>query len=406
MATCHLPLSWSLIAAHTSLASWPLENALRAFIGHPSIASFPPKQTWAGPTGLQLMPTLTSLHDPGPTLRLVATAWSAVIIASLVCKPPTKPEGAVLSETTILRIHEMASRQPYPMPPDDGGDEGAILALPFAQNPRKQSLFIFWLFLLLVAGAAAYFFSPLWMAVVSRHIAEQHGKLSWAVILISSTILANISDPFCQFGFFLWSAIRLSIETAIWTAVTLLFKPVATAHSASQQVMRIAHYLSRWYLRIPLDLPLPQDVDRSTTLMSSAVSVVGGYHLIGGRVARTYMLVLKSMVEQPVKLVHLYSSLRDAYAPIVPTHHFQSWAWWAIKHILAFMLGELSWRSISWSKLFIIPPRSHLQLAIDPIQREQRRQAVEQADIKRLVQKLVANAGLGSGTSASDSPSS
>ncbi|KAJ7449619.1 hypothetical protein FB451DRAFT_1287476 [Mycena latifolia] len=434
MDICYFPLSWSF-AARTSLDSWPpLENVFRAFIGHTSIGSFQPKRTWTTPIHIDLTPTLTSLHDPCPTLRLVATACTITIIGSLVSlavflfvwrsvNSPTKAERAILSETAILRIHEMASRQPYPMPPDDGGGDGTLPALPFAQNPRRQSLFIFWIFFLLVAGAATYFLSPFWTIPVSRHIAQQHNKLAWTLALVLSVVFANIADRFCQFAFFLVPPVRSAIQAAIWVAITLFFKPAATAHSASVQVTRMANYLSHWYLGIPLGRPLPERVHRSSTFLSSAVTAVGGYHLVSGRVARNYMLILKLMVQEARRLVHLYFSLQDA--PI-PTTHFRSWAWWGTKHILTFILGELSWRSISWSRLSIllgptlticsyniykynqniVPPRSHLQLALDPIRHELQRQAVGQADLKRLLQKLdqrLANADLGSKVGAVDS---
>ncbi|KAJ6591672.1 hypothetical protein DFH09DRAFT_1137659 [Mycena vulgaris] len=416
MDICHLHLSRSLIAAHTSLHSWPLENALRAFIGQPYIAHthIATKHTWPWPMYPELKPTLTSLYAPGPTPRLVATACSVALIGSLVslalflfvwrsATSLPKPERAALSENAILRIHKMASRQPYPMPPDDGGDGATFPALPFARNPRKQSLFIFLLFLLLVAGTAAYFLSPFWLGAVSRHVSEQHNKVSWALTVVLSTILVNISDRFLQFAFFLVPPIRSIIQASIWMVVTVLFKPAATAHSAHLQSARIAHYLSHRCFGIPLNRPLPARVDRSTTLVSSAVSAVGGYRLVSSRVARNYMLILKAMVQEPLELVQIYSSVKDAR--LFPTNIFQSWAWWATKHLLTFILGELSWRSISRPKLFVllaptlsicsygiykynqvtVPPRSYLQLSLDPIHHELQRQAVEQADMKRIL---------------------
>jgi hypothetical protein len=260
-----------------------------------------------------------------------------------------KPERAVLSEETVLRIHEMASHQPYPMPPDGGGG-GTFSGLPFDQN-HKKSLFIFWLFFLAIAGAAAYYLSPFWLDVVSRHVTDQHSRLSWALTFVLSAVLANMSDRFLQFVFFLVPPIRSFIQGATWMLVTLYLKPATTAHSAYGQVMKMANRLSHWCFGIPLPLLLPARVDRSTTLMANAVSVVSGYHLINSRIARNYMLILKSLVQEPLHLRHAYFALRDA--PIFPTIYFQSWTWWAMNHILRFILGELSWRSISWLKLFV-----------------------------------------------------
>ncbi|KAJ7733241.1 hypothetical protein DFH07DRAFT_845847 [Mycena maculata] len=414
MDVCHPPVFWSPLA-HTSRDAWPLEYALRAFVGRWSTASFSLEEASTWPTHIGLKPTLTSFHVTRPALHLVATACSVAIIASLTSlalfllvwkfqNPPSKPEVAVLSERAVLRIHDMASRQPYPMPPDDGGD-GIFPVLPFAKNPRKQSLFIFWLFLLVFGCVVAYVLSPLWVIVVSSYVADNHSRLSWTLTLVLSAVLANISVQFLQFVFFVWPPIKSTIQWANWM-VFISFKSAYTAHSAYLRGIQIAQYLSHRCLGVPLDHPLPRPIDRLAIFIAGVVSAVGGYHLISSRVARNYMLILKSIIQAPQRLGHIYFSLRQA--PIFPTHHFQNWAWWAAKRILTYILGELSWRSISWPKLFvllgptlvvcvygiykynqvIVPPRSSLQLALDPIHGEQRRQAIELAEIYRILKNL------------------
>ncbi|KAJ7077846.1 hypothetical protein B0H15DRAFT_555940 [Mycena belliarum] len=416
MDICGPPLPRAFMSGHTS-KSWALESALRALIRQRP--TFPEGHAWTQSmhSDSDLKPTLTSLHDPGPTLRAVATAYSIAIIVSLVAllliwkcaSSPTESKDAALSEATILRIHEIASRQPYPGPPDDeDGEPGTFPALPFFQNPRRQGLFIFWLFFLLVTGAAAYLLSPFWAPPVSRHITEQHNKLAWMLTLCLSVVLANISDRFCHFAFFLVPPVKLTIHAAAWIVVTLVFEPVVFGHSASLQIRRIARYLAHLYLRIPLDFPLPTPVDRLTTLVSGAVSALGGYHLISSRVARNYMFISKSLISQATqKLVHTQTSLGEA---AIPTIYYQSWARWVTRYLLNFILarGQLSWNKVSWLKLsvllgpalilcsyniykynqIVVRPRSQLQLALDPIHQELRRQAVGQADVKRLLQKL------------------
>ncbi|KAJ7504482.1 hypothetical protein B0H11DRAFT_519833 [Mycena galericulata] len=414
MNICGLPLSWpSLI--HTSLEAWPIEYALPAFVRRPLIASSPPK---VASTHVELKPTLTSFHVLGPTLHLVATACSLAIIVGLTSlalllllwsrrpENPTPKPGGVLSERAVLRIYEIASRQPYPMPPDDGGGDDTFPALPFANNARKQSLFIFWLFLLVVGCAIAYALSPIWFAVVASFVADKRSRLSWTLTLILSAILANISGQFLRFAFILWAVMKSTIQWAKWMVLMISVEPAVTAHSAYLQVTRIAHYLSHWCFGSPLDQPLPQHIDRSATFMSFVASALGGYHLISSRVVRNYMVILKSIIHGSRKLGHLYFSWRQA--PIFPTNYFQYWAWWVTKYVLTFSLGELSWTSISWPKLLmllgptiilcahgiykynqvIVPPRSHLQLALDPISREQRRQAIELMDVHRLLKNL------------------
>ncbi|KAJ7115865.1 hypothetical protein C8R44DRAFT_983814 [Mycena epipterygia] len=449
MEICHLSRPWSFLS-HTSLDSWPLEYTLRAFIRHPSIDTFSPKHTSQRPH-FELQPTLTTFHTKGPPLRLVATACSLALIGSLISLavflllwtskiPPTKaPVGAALSETTVLRIHDMASRQPYLMPPPDGGDDGTFTFLPFADNSRKQSLFMFWLVFLVVAGVAAYYFRPVWLPAVLRHIAEQNNRLSWTGTIFLSVVLAKLTARFLAFAFFLVPVIKSTILWIKWMAITIFVKPATTAHSAHLEVARIAHCISHWYLGIPLNRPLPERVDRSITQVSSVVSVVAGYRLISSRVARNYALIIKSMIQRPLEVGHIYLSLRHAD---FLTNRFQTWGWWATKHILRFSLGELSLRSISWLKLsaltapslvicayaiykynqVIVPPRTVLQVALDPIHRElyeqrigahkrdvklaeiTRKQDVVLAEITLLLQTLgqrAVNADLGS---AQDAP--
>lgn len=356
MDICGLPRSWSLLV-HTS---WPLEYALRVFEQNPSTA-YSPKPTLS-PTRIQVKPSLTGFHVLAPPFGVVAIACGLAIVGGLISlavflllwssrPPPPKPQAAILSESTVLRIYDMASRQPYQMPPDGDGDPGTFPALPFARNPRKQSLFIFWLCFLAIAGAIAYVLSPFWQVAVTSYIAQKHATLSWTFTLILSVVLANIIGQFLQFAFFFVPIIRSAIQWAKWIVIITSVEPAATVYAAYLQVARTAQYLSHRYLGIPLNLPLPERIERSTTLVSTAVSAVGGYHLISSRVARNYTLLLKSIFQVPLSLCDTYVSLR--HAPIFPTYHFQIWAWWTTKHILRFVLGELSWTTISWQKLSV-----------------------------------------------------
>ncbi|KAJ7180563.1 hypothetical protein C8R46DRAFT_1318554 [Mycena filopes] len=413
MNLCHLPRSWTLLV-HT----WSLEHALWA--SHPNpFVGYPPRHTSTWPP--QIKPTMTEFREEPPS-NVVATACSLAIIGGLVTlvaslafwssqrPPPPKLPPAALSEATVLRIHDMASRQPYPqMPPDDGGDPGTFTALPFSKHPRKQSLFLFWFCFLLLAGAVAYFLSPFWVGAVSTYVTEKYSVLSWIVTIFLSVALANISGQLLQFVFFLLPGIRSAVRCIHYVVLMISVKPASTAHAFYLRLTQIAQYLSRWYLGIPVGIPLPPRVDRSTTLVSGAVSAVGGYRLISSRAARNYTVILKALFRGPLNLWNLYVSLR--FAPIFPTGHFQHWARWAAKHILRFALG----RTISVSKLFVllgptlvicayiiyrynqvvIPPRSQLQLALDPIHRQlyqqqilSQRQDIALGEINRVLQNI------------------
>ncbi|KAJ7355367.1 hypothetical protein DFH08DRAFT_852300 [Mycena albidolilacea] len=416
MDSCDLPRSW------LPLLSWPLEYAVHAF-DQSRFTVYSPKHTLTWTAHIQTKPTVTSFYVLSPTLYALATACSLAVIGSLTSlavflfiwwsrHPPPK-HVAALSPSTVLRIHEIASRQPYHMPPDGDGDPGSFAALPFARSPRKQSLFIFWLLFLVIAGILAYVLRPLWHAAVSSYIVEKHATLSWTFTFVLSVVLANICGRFLQFAFFLVPITRSTIQWTEWIVVVIAVKPAVTITDAYLEVARITQYLSHWYLGIPLNLALPGPIDRSSALVSSAVSAVGGYHLISSRVARNYTLILKSMVQGPLNLFDFYVSLRRS--PLFPTPHFRTWAWWAVKHLLRFTLGELSWTSISYPKVFVLltpalvicayriykynqvimPPRTALQIAVDRIdsrlnryETSSRRRDVEVADIKRLLQNI------------------
>ncbi|KAJ7043516.1 hypothetical protein C8F04DRAFT_1072339 [Mycena alexandri] len=424
MSVCGFPRPWSLL-----VHAWSLEHGLRAFDSNPSVGySSKHRSTWPP----HIKPTLTELQD-GPTFH-VATACSLAIVVSLVTlvaflvlwrsqRSPPKLQPAVLSEATVLRIHDMASRQPYQMPPDGGGDPGTFAALPFSENPRKQSLFLFWLCFLLVAGAAAYFFSTFWVDAVSTYVTQKYSTLSWIVTLILSVVLANVSGQFLKFMFFLVPAIRSTIQCIHWIGVMMAVRPALAAHTSYLRVTQVAQYLSRWYFGIPVGLPLPERVGRSTVLVSGAVSAVGGYHLISSRVARNYTVLLKALFRGPLNLFDFYISLRTAQE--LPTTHFQIWAKCAVKHLLRFALGELTWRTVSRPKLFVlvgptliictyiiyrynqvvVPPRSQLQVALDPIYRKlyqqqilSQRQDIALGEINRILQNIdrqFTNANLG-----------
>ncbi|KAJ6581400.1 hypothetical protein B0H19DRAFT_1115021 [Mycena capillaripes] len=418
MDICGSPRSWSLLV-HTS---WPLEYALRVFDQIPPIASSPKHQS-TQPAYIQIKPTLTGSHILAPTFRAVATACSLAIIGSLVSlafllvwRSQPKPPPAHLSESTVLRIHDMASRQPYHMPPDGDGDPGTFAALPFARNPRKQSLFMFWVLFLLIFSAVAYVLSPLWQVTVFSYIAEKRTALSWTLTLILSLVLANIAGGFLQFVFFLVPIIKLTIQWTKWIVFMISVGPTSTFPSAYLQIARVTQYLSHWYFGIPQNQPLPHRVECSTALVSSVVSAASGYHLISSRVARNYTLLLKSAVQGSLNnLFDFYVSLQQTAFLLAPTTYFQGWAWWSTKHILKFTLGELSWTRISWPKLSVMlaptliicaysiykynqvikPPRSILQLALDPIHQKlhqqqisSQRRDVELVEIKRLLQSM------------------
>ncbi|KAF8216395.1 hypothetical protein K438DRAFT_1953344 [Mycena galopus ATCC 62051] len=367
--------------------------------------------------------TTTGFHVLAPTFRTVATAYALVAVGALVSlallflwrsrHPPPKPQIAALSESTVLRIYEIASRQPYQMAPDGDDDPGTFAALPFARNPRKQSLFIFWFLFLLVAGMVVYFLRPFWLAAVSEYMVEKHAKISWTVTVILSVILGMISGRFLQFVFFFVPIIKSTFQWISWIVLTVAVNPAVTASSAYMQVTQISQYLSHWYLGIPFDHALSARAERSTMLVSNAISAAAGYHLISSRVARNYTLILKSLVQGPLDLFNSYVSLR--HAPFLPTNRFQIWAWWAMRHSLRLSLGELSWASISYPKLSvlltpalticaysiykynqaIIPPRSAIQLALNRLhgrlyrqEISSQRRDVEIAEIKRILQNL------------------
>ncbi|KAJ7634101.1 hypothetical protein DFH06DRAFT_678144 [Mycena polygramma] len=420
MEICGPPHSWSLLG-HTS---WPLEYALRVFDHSLPHTVYSPKHTSVWPSRIQIKSTPTNFYVLAPNFRVVATACSLAIIGSLIVLgvsvavwaqyPKPKPQTAALSESTVLRIHDLASRQPYHMPPDDDGDPETFSALPFAENPRKQSLLIFWLVLLLVVGVIAWFLRPLWHVAVSSYVAEKHATLSWGLTLFLSAVMANISGGFLQFAFSLVPIIKSTIHWTKWFAIMISVEPPAAVRSAYWHITRTAQYLSHWYFGIPHDHALPDPLERSATVVSTAVSVVGGYHLISSRIARNYTLLLKSLAQWPLNLFNLYLSLRKA--PILaPTNLFQSWGWWAARHLLIFSVGELSLSTISWPKLtvllaptliicayniykynqVIILPRSALQLAFDSLERKlyrqeisAHRQNIELVEIKRIVQNI------------------
>ncbi|KAJ7252705.1 hypothetical protein B0H12DRAFT_1117441 [Mycena haematopus] len=420
MVITRLPHAWSVW-----VQSWAHEYAHSAF-DHCQFMANSLKHTSTRPVRIQNMPgpSLTGCHVLASTFPEVATACSLAIIGTLISMAvflflwntqhrPPKPQVAALSESTVLQIYDMASRQPYQMPPDGDGDPGTFPVLPFARNPRKQSVFVFWLLFLVIAGAVAY-------VAVSSFIVEKHATLSWTFALVLSMVLANISGRFLQFAFFLTPIIRSTIQWAHWILVIVAVEPAATANSAYLQVTRITQALSHWYFGIPHNLALPERIERSTTLISSAVSAAAGYHLISSRVARNYTLVLKSIVKESLGLLDFYVSLR--HAPFFPTHHFQIWSWWTMKHTLRFILGELSWASISYLKLFVLLTPTFIicayriyqynQVIIPPIQLEFkrlngrldrqevsfRRRDVEVAEIKRILQNIdqrFANFGAG-----------
>ncbi|KAJ7155507.1 hypothetical protein C8R43DRAFT_1000192 [Mycena crocata] len=196
-------------------------------------------------------------------------------------------------------------------------------------------------------------------------------------------------------------------------AVTVLVKPATTAQAVHVQATRSANFLSHWYFGIPHNDPLPAGIDRSNTVISTLVTALGGYHLLSSRVARSYMVILKSILHGFLDVGQIYVALR--HAPISPTIRFQNWAWWATKHILKFILGDSGSTSTSWLKLFVLvtpmlvvwiyciykynqvttPPRSWLQVALDPIHNDlyhqqiwSQRQAVELVEMKRILLKL------------------
>ncbi|KAJ6493657.1 hypothetical protein C8R47DRAFT_416061 [Mycena vitilis] len=420
MEICGPPDSWSLLA-HTS---WPLEYALRVFELSLPPTVRAPKHTSVWPSRIQIKSTPTNFYVLAPTFRVAATACSLAIIGSLVVlvvcvaiwtqSLEPKPQTAALSESTVLRIHDLASRQPFNMPPDDDGDPGTFSALPFAENPRKQNLLIFWLALLLAVGVMAWFLRPVWQVPVSSYVAEKHATLSWGLTLFLSAVMANISGGFLQFAFSLVPITKSTIHWAKWFVIMVSVEPPAAVRSAYWRITRAAQYLLHWYFGIPHDHALPDPLERSATVVSTAVSVLGGYHLISSRIARNYTVLFKSLSQWPLNLFGLYVSLRQA--PILaPTNLFQSWGWWAARHLLIFSVGELSLWTISWSKLtvlltptliicayniykynqVIIPPRSALQLAFDSLERKlyrqeisAHRQNIELVEIKRLVQNI------------------
>ncbi|KAJ6518702.1 hypothetical protein C8R45DRAFT_3039 [Mycena sanguinolenta] len=417
MVIAALPRAWSVL-----VQSWPLEYAYLA-LAHSRFGVDSLKHTSTQLARIQNIsgPSLTGCHVLAPAFHAVATACSLAITGTLISlavflflwnlrRPPPKPQVATLSESTVLRIYDMASRQPFQMPPDGDGDPGTFPVLPFARNPRKQSLFIFWLLFLIIAGAVAYVLSPFWQVAAASFIEEKRAALSWTFTLILSVVLAIISGPFLQFALSLAPIIWSIIRFTYWTITMIAVQPAATANSAYRQVTRSAQYLSNWYFGIPRNLALPERIEHSTTLISSAVSAATGYHLINSRVARNYTLILRSMVQRASDLSNFYVSLRDA--PFSPTPHFQIWAWWAVKHSLRFSLGELSWASISYPKLFVLLTPSLIicacgiyqynQVIISPIQRQfdrlhsrltrhevaSRRRDVEVAEIKRILQNI------------------
>ncbi|KAJ7224358.1 hypothetical protein GGX14DRAFT_425346 [Mycena pura] len=302
----------------------------------------------------------------------------------------------------------MASRQPYRMPLDGGGDPETFPALPFAGSPRKQSLFICWLFFLLAAAAVAYVLSPFWVVVLSSLLVQKRNSLQWILILLMSAALMNISAPFLQFVFVLAAILRASVKWTRWILFELLSKPVTTTNAAYLQISHITHYFAHQLFGIQSsDHPFHRRLEQCVALASSTMSAAGGYHLINSRVARNYTVILKSGFEGLVQIFDLCASLR--HTSFLPTSYFQSWAWWATAHILEFALGGLSWQWTSWSKLFvllgptllvclyqiyqyiqvIVPPRSKLDIAVDSIRQTQQmlfqRQAVEQAEWNRLL---------------------
>ncbi|KAK7030702.1 hypothetical protein R3P38DRAFT_868834 [Favolaschia claudopus] len=382
----------------------------------------PKHTTW--PTAVRDEPTPTYPARVIATISTVAISCSLLTIIGVLSltvllltwrprTPKPHPAPAALSEATVLRIYDLASRQPYPMPPDDDGDPDTIPVLPFARNPRKQSLFLFWLLFLLIAGAVAHVLAPLWQPALTTYIVEKHATLSWTFTFFLSAILVNISGQFLQFIFALIPITKGFIEWVTWTVFVMAIQPSVTAYSTYMYVRRATEYLSRWYFAIPLDQIMPERTGRSAAIVSSAFSAVGGYRLASSRVARNYALVLKSMVQGPLDLFNVYVSLKDV--PIFPTSHFQTWARWSMAHVLRFTLGELTWTTVSYRKLFvlvfpslvicayhiykynqvIVPPRSALQVAFDRLHSRlykheiaSQRRDVEVAEIKLLLKGL------------------
>ncbi|KAJ6621383.1 hypothetical protein B0H10DRAFT_1003992 [Mycena sp. CBHHK59/15] len=216
--------------------------------------------------------------------------------------------------------------------------------------------------------------------------------MAWASAFIVAYVLVRISDQLHAIGRFSLSVTLSLLKWAKWAVIAMSVNPVATARAAYLQGTQILLYLAHWYSKIPINQPLPARIDRSITVTSVALSALCGYHLVTSRVSRMYMLNLKAAIQGLKALGQVYIVMR--HAPIFPTNHFQSWAWWAMKFLLRFILGDFTWSSISWDKLFVMlaptavfriyrylqvippPPRTALQLALDPIERKLSQQQI------------------------------
>ncbi|KAJ7623296.1 hypothetical protein FB45DRAFT_925195, partial [Roridomyces roridus] len=369
---------------------WPLEFLLLGFPPQSNVrkdASF-----YAWPSHAFLEPTSTSFHVPRPTFHLVAISCSATFVAGLLAcalllrklnRYLHKPAPAVLSKETIRRIHKTAFRAPFLIPDDDGGGDDTFPALPFAKDPIKQSLFIFWLFVLAIGCLLLYILRAYWVPALYKRVASEHRRLSWTLTLILSAVLANLSAQFMRFIFFIWPIFHSALMTAQWAVFTLCLDPPFAAH------LRVTR------------VPLPRLVDRSAALVSSTISALCGYRLISSRVARIYMLALKSL------LVEFPQRVARTYATVAKTSSFpMSWGWWLTSQILVFVLrGDSSWTRPKLVTLVgpsllvcghalykynrvVVPPRTALQLALEPILQTQRRLAVETAEIHRILIKM------------------
>ncbi|KAJ7066716.1 hypothetical protein C8F01DRAFT_714354 [Mycena amicta] len=359
------------------------------------------------PTKLAPTPTSPVQLSTFPPVLLVGFGAFALVSAFLLRGNRKEIPNAALSEQTVLRIHALTARQPYRMP-DSGDDPDTFPALPFSSSPKKQSLFIFWLFVLLLLAGLLYAFRAAWVATLASYVTEKRNSLSWTLTVVVSVALAKIAAPFTRFVLAVVPIVGAGLQ---WTKYTVLL---------SMQPATFLRDMYMWttYLlhRLLPGLPLQTQVDKLFSFVSSILTVLGGYRLAAARVARTHTLALR----WATRSLEVYTTIQTA--PYLPLVHFRTWGWTTIKHVLVFSLEGTSWNSISPQKFSVmlapalvlvlyeiyrycthIPPRSPFEIALDPIRlaldqqkatldRQQilfQRLAVEQADFKlALMQNL------------------
>ncbi|KAF7308614.1 hypothetical protein HMN09_00710700 [Mycena chlorophos] len=345
-------------------------------------------------------PTLHAQLSPSPSIAIVGTltAFALTVALLLLRRKPKDNSNVALSEGTVLRIHALAAHQPYRMPdPDD--DPGTFSWLPFSRSPRRQSLFIFWLFLLLLLAALAYAFRKPWLAT----LAEKRHTLSWTLTVALSLALAKIAGPLTRFVLMLVPFVR---ATHRW-AMLLSIRPLYLFHAV---YMHITLTLHTTFPTLTLAHPIQRVLDTGVAFVASTWTVLTGYRMAAARVARTHTVAFK-----------IISRLADlGTARYVPLAYLRAWGWKFLKHVIVFSLEGASRHSVSTQKLRVmfgpalavilyelykyltyVAPRTEIDIALEPIRKTLdqtqillQRIAVEQVDFKRsFIQTLDQNFG-------------